>query len=140
MLRSQLHQNGQTLASQTLTFMSGLLILGVLSAVWPNSANAQINPFRGNSSATLTKQDIEAGKAAAGKLLNDDQAEVGKSEEWVSPTSGNQGTITVLRSFKGQGMDCRALQSEIRYHKSSTSPRKYELNLCRVKNGEWKAV
>jgi len=89
----------------------------------------------------LSKEDLTAGRAAAGKLVNEDQAQVGKSEDWAGPTSGNTGTISVQREFQRNGMECRVLRSEVRYKKASTSPpRILDFGVCRIKTGEWKLM
>jgi surface antigen len=89
----------------------------------------------------LSKEDLASGQAAANKLLTEDQAQVGKTEDWAGPTSGNTGTISIQKAFQRQGMECRGLRSEVRYKKASTSsPRVLSLNVCRTKTGEWKLM
>lgn len=117
-----------------------VLIFGIFLAAWPSGAGAQINPFRGYKGPTLSKEDLASGQAAANKLLTEDQAQVGKSEDWTGPTSGNTGTISVQKAFQRQGMECRTLRSEIRYKITSASPRTFHLNVCRIKTGEWKLM
>jgi surface antigen len=119
---------------------AGLVIGGLLSA-WPGGAHAQINPFRGYKGPVLSKEDLASARAAADKLLNEDQAQVGKSEDWVGAASGDSGSISVQKAFQRQGMECRALRSEVRYKTASTSsPRVLNLNVCRTKTGEWKLM
>jgi hypothetical protein len=118
---------------------SVIIISGFFLAISPSGANAQINPFRGYKGPTLSKEDIAAGRAAAEKLLAEDQAQVGKSEGWTGPTSGNKGNISVQKEFQRQGMQCRALRSEVRFAKPSAQPRTINLNVCRV-HGEWKLM
>ena len=120
--------------------LSAILFVGFL-ATWPTGAHAQINPFRGYKGPTLSKEDLALGQAAADKLLTEDQAQIGKSEDWAGPTSGNSGSISIQKAFHRQGMECRSLRSEIRYKKASTpSPRVFNLNVCRIKTGEWKLM
>lgn len=107
---------------------------------WPSAAHAQISPFRGYKGPTLSKEDLASGQAAADKLLAEDQAQVGKSEDWVGPTSGNKGSISVQKAFRRQGMECRTLQSEVLYKKGPASPRTFHLNVCRLQSGEWKLI
>jgi surface antigen len=114
---------------------AGLILTGLHAA-----ALAQINPFQGYSGPTLSKQDLDMSQAATRKLLTDDRGEVGKSEHWVGATSGNQGDITVLKSFTRQGMPCRTLRSAVRYKQKSAPPRSFTLDVCRLQNGEWKIV
>jgi 17 kDa outer membrane surface antigen len=117
-----------------------LIVSGLLSA-WSTGAHAQINPFRGYDGPTLSKEDLASGRAAAGKLLTEDQAEVGKTEDWAGPTSGNRGSISVQKIFRHQGMECRVLRSEVHYKKAATSPpRMLNLSVCHTKTGEWKLI
>jgi hypothetical protein len=121
--------------------LSAVLVVGGFLSAWPTGAHAQINPFRGNKGPTLSKEDLASGQAAADKLLTEDQAQVGKSEDWAGPTSGNTGSISIQKAFQRQGMECRALRSEVRYKKASTSaPKVLILNVCRTKTGEWKLM
>jgi hypothetical protein len=122
------------------SWWSALLTVGILMVAWSSAANAQVNPFRGYRGPVLSQEDLAAGRAAAAKLLNEDHAEIGRSEDWTGPTSGNGGTITVQRAFKRQGMECRALRSEIRYKSTSAAPRTFNLDVCRVHTGEWKLL
>jgi hypothetical protein len=135
-----IHQKHPNAPCQSPRIWSVIILGGVILAAWPSGAHAQINPFRGYKGPTLSKEDYAAGNAAAQKLLTDDQAELGKSEPWTGPTSGNTGTITVEKSFRRQGMDCRALKSEVRYKKNPASPRTLNLNVCRLHSGEWKLM
>jgi surface antigen len=117
-----------------------VLIVSVFLAAWPSDAGAQINPFRGYKGPVLSKADLTSGQAAANKLLTEGQAQVGKSEDWSGPTSGNTGSISVQKAFQRQGMECRSLRSEVRYKITSASPRTFNLNVCRIKTGEWKLM
>jgi hypothetical protein len=96
------------------TLWSAVLISGAFLAALPSGAQAQINPFRTYKGPSLTQEDKALGQAAAVKLLTQDQAEVGKFEAWAGPKSGNSGTISVQKAYQRQGMDCRALRSEVR--------------------------
>jgi hypothetical protein len=131
--------NRRTTVDTLLRIIAPLLCIAVVAA-WPADARAQINPFRGYKGPTLSKEDLAAGRTAAAKLLSEDQGEIGKSEDWAGPTSGNQGTISVLRAFKHQGMECRALRSEIRYKTAPATSRTFNLNVCRLQSGEWKLL
>jgi hypothetical protein len=119
---------------------SVVLASGIFLVAWTSCACAQINPFRGYKGPTLSKEDLDTGGAAAHKLLTEDQAQVGKSEDWAGPTSGNRGSISVERAFRRQGMECRGLRSEVRYRNASAPPRTFNLNVCRLQTGEWKVL
>jgi hypothetical protein len=125
---------------QRRSWMSMLLIAGILVTAWSSGSVAQINPFRGYKGPTLTKEDLAAGRTAAGKLLTEDQAEVGKSEDWAGPTSGNRGSFSVQKAFRRQGMDCRSLRSEVRYKNGPVQPRTFILDVCKLQSGEWKLL
>jgi hypothetical protein len=135
-----IHQKHLNAPCKSPRLWSIVILGGVILAAWPSGARAQINPFRGYNGPTLSKEDYAAGNAAAQKLLTDDQGELGKSEPWAGPTSGNTGTLTVAKSYRRQGMDCRTLKSEVRYKKNPASPRTFNLNVCRLHSGEWKLM
>lgn len=120
--------------------LSAVFIVGGFLSVWPIGAHAQINPFRGYKGPVLSKEDLALGRAAAKKLLTEDQAQVGKSEDWAGPTSGNTGRISVQKAFQRQGMECRGLRSEVRYKQASAPSTVLNLNVCRIKTGEWKLM
>jgi surface antigen len=123
------------------TRLSAILVVGGLLFALPHVAHAQVNPFRGYKGPALSKEDLASAQAATKKLLTEDQAQVGKSEDWTGPASGNTGSISVQKTFQRKGMECRALRSEVHYKKSpSSSPKILNLNVCRNKTGEWKLV
>jgi len=116
-----------------------LLVSGVVLIVSAATVHAQINPFKGYRGPTLNKQDLALGGEAARKLLDNDQAEIGKSETWTNPDTGHRGTITVLGSFQRQGMACRSVKSLVEY-KPPAKPRTLTLRFCRLPTGEWKLL
>ena len=109
-----------------------VLVTGLATA-----AQAQINPFRGNTGPVLPKADNDAAIAAAGRLLGDHPAAVGKVEQWSGATSGNRGSMTVERAFKRAGNDCRTVRSRVQF-KGGTS-NSYVLDVCRI-DGQWKMM
>jgi hypothetical protein len=118
-----------------------VVLIGGLLTAWPSGADAQINPFRSYHGPTLDKEDLASGQAAANKLLTEDQAQIGKSEDWAGPTSGNSGSVSVQTAFEQKGMKCRTLRLEVRYKKAPASPpRILTFNVCRIKTGEWKLM
>jgi hypothetical protein len=46
------------------------VVLAFCGAAWVSPVQAQINPFRGYRGPTLTREDLDAGRAAAQSLLN----------------------------------------------------------------------
>jgi len=116
------------------------LVVGGLLSTWTIDAHAGIDPFRGYSGPRLSKEDIASGRAAAEKLLTEDQAQVGRSENWLGPTSGNTGTISVLHDFQKRGMKCRQLRSQVHYKTAPHAPRSLDFGVCRISTGEWKLL
>jgi surface antigen len=106
--------------------------------LWSVFAQAQINPFKGYNGPVLTKADLDQGMQAANRLLNTDAAEVGASETWTGPTSGNRGTLTVQNAFERHGTTCRSLRAVVNY--KAGAKRTWTLNVCHQPNGEWKLV
>lgn len=121
--------------AQSITLGAGLFLVA-----GAGSAHAQINPFRGYHGPALTKEDLRTGHDAAAKLLTEDHAEVGRSEEWSGPASGNGGTISVQKEFRRKGMSCRTLKSLVRYKDSTRPQRTWNLDVCQIKSGEWKLM
>lgn len=111
--------------------------LAFCAAAWVSTASAQINPFRSYKGPSLSREDLQAGQAAAQKLLDNDPASVGQAESWTVPSSGDQGTLTIHRVFERSGMPCRALASEVLVRRSQTR-RSYTLTVCRTADGAWK--
>jgi surface antigen len=115
------------------------LVGAALALCSATAAYAQINPFRGYKGPTLNSQDIALGREAARKLLDNDNAAVGGSEQWENADTGHHGTITLLNLFQRSGMPCRTLQSRVEY-KAPAKPRTLTLKVCRTQAGEWKLL
>lgn len=114
-----------------------IAVLAVSAVGWCSTADAQLTLFQGYKGPTLTKEDVDARSVAAQKLLNDDPASVGQTENWVGPKTGNQGTLTIRRVFEQSGMPCRSVASEVIY-KQTQAKREFTVTACRVATGEWK--
>jgi surface antigen len=114
-----------------------VLLTGGLIALVAAPASAQINPFRRYSGPVLSKDDIQAGKEAAARLLAQKPATVGASQFWVGARSGNTGTLSIERIFRQQDRDCRAVRSKIQF--KAGGERSFVLNACEV-SGQWKVV
>jgi surface antigen len=119
------------------TLIFSAVVLAFCGTAWASPAHAQINPFRGYRGPTLTREDLDAGRAAAQKLLDSDQPSVGQAESWTGPTTGNQGTLTIHRVFERARMPCRSIASEVLYQRTQTR-RNYTLTACRLAGGAWK--
>ncbi len=113
-----------------------LAVLAPMTLAAP-AARAQINPFRGYSGPVLSKADLEAGRAAARRLLDDPKPSVGMSEAWTGPSSGNRGTVTVEKIYRQNDHDCRAIRSSVVY--KDDSKRSFLLKTCQIA-GKWKLM
>ncbi|HVZ09412.1 hypothetical protein [Rhodopila sp.] len=110
-----------------------LAACALLAAAWllaPGAAQAQINPFRSCRGPVLSQADRAAGREAAERLLAQPSPEVGASETWQGPTSGNGGSFTVERLFQQNGHDCRAVRASV--HFKQGRERSFVLNACKV--------
>ena len=117
---------------------AALLVALAASVLAPGpSAFAQFNPFRQYRGPLLTREDLDAGAAAARTLLDSEPATVGQTASWTGPTTGNAGTFTIRRTYQRSGMPCRIMTSDIIY-KQPQRTREYTLRVCRIANGQWK--
>jgi surface antigen len=103
------------------------------------SAFAQVNPFGRASGGRITNDDLHLIEAAASKLYKADNPQVGASEKWNNPTTGNAGTVSLTQVFEKDGMPCRKLRHRIAV-KGAKDPLIYIFNRCRVKSGDWKLL
>ena len=95
------------------------LSLGILA----QGASAQ-NPF-GRGGLALTKQDLALQKETRRTLL-DDQPE-GTSLRWSNSESENSGTLTLLRTFQRNGLDCWRVRYDLDVDREA---RIYDVSLC----------
>ena len=115
-----------------------LIALAIGVVVAGSSAQAQLlNPFARYKGPALTREDLNAGSAAALKLLDSDPANVGQAESWTGPKSGDTGTFTIRRVFERSGMPCREMTSAVTYKRPQRT-REFTLTACRTAKGQWK--
>jgi surface antigen len=110
--------------------------LSLLTVAAP--ATAQINPFSRYQN-NITNEDLRLIEAASTKLYKTDSPQVGATERWNNPNTGNSGTVTLTQVFEKDGMPCRKLRHRITV-KGEKDPAVYIFNRCRVKSGEWKLL
>jgi len=115
------------------------MLAGAALALCSATAQAQINPFRGYRGPTLNSQDYTLAREAARKLLDNDSAPIGSSEQWQNADTGHGGTITLMSLFHRSGMPCRTLQSRVEF-KAPDRPRTLTWRACRTPAGEWKLL
>jgi surface antigen len=109
----------------TMVFRTALLAappVAIPSLVWPG----------------LTQDDIDRMHAAAARLY--EGRSIGSVERWRSPSSGDAGEVTLVRSFDAAGMPCRTIDYKVRHAAMTTQLRLYVVTWCRVQEGDWKIV
>jgi surface antigen len=124
----------------------GVVIMKIISCIlavvmvvaFDAAALAQINPFaRGDSG--VTRDDAKFIEEASSKIYKADNPQVGATEKWSNPGTGNSGTVSLIQLYEKDGMPCRKLRHRIST-KGSKDPQIYIFSRCRVKSGEWKLL
>lgn len=106
-----------------------------LALVCTQTALAQVNPF--GDSLDLKESDIAMLQTAASALFQNEKAQVGQTESWKNPKTGNSGNVSVLELFEHAGMPCKRLQHSIK-QKGHADLIIYQFARCRVGDGSWK--
>ena len=106
------------------------------------SAQAQINPFKGNRSAPrLDDSDLPLLEQAGQKLLGDQAPAKGASETWTNDATGNAGTVTYAgptsRRVGGATYSCRRLKYSVTL-RLRPAPRTTTVAWCHLPDGTWK--
>jgi len=110
-----------------------------LSAAQALPAPALIDPFESYFVADLTKKDQQLIADAASKLYQNPAAEVGASEQWQNPESGNSGTAVLVEKSEINGMPCKRLRHTVKV-KNFAEPRTVEFRRCKFPDGQWKIM
>lgn len=76
-------------------------------------AVAQINPFARANGGRVTNGELQLIEAASSKLYKTDNPQVGATERWNNPSTGNAGTVSLIQVFEKDGMPCRKLRHRI---------------------------
>lgn len=110
----------------------------VLFAALP-VAEAQINPFLGSREVRLNRNDLDVMSEVASGLLRGEHIPDGTSVAWKNGADGRSGTITLLKTFTQNDMACKTLRYRVPVT-SAAKFRNYDLNWCKIPDGEWKVV
>ena len=99
-----------------------------------------ISPF-GRYSATehITTEDRRIMESLSAKLYQADNPQIGATEHWSNPKSGNSGTVSLIEVFEKDGMPCRKMRHRITI-KGMKDPMIFVFNRCRLQSGEWKVM
>lgn len=120
-------------------FLAFVVVLTIAVA-----AGAQINPFaRSSQNARLDRADLALLNAAADRLLAAKPPVDGASEAWNNPSTGAQGTVTMVRAYtgrvNGENYSCRRLQYEV-VARGRQTPMTYFVNWCDILSQGWRIV
>ena len=93
----------------------------------------QAGPYLGESLRRVSPEDRGLIANARTQVL--EQNMVGKHVPWSNPNSGHAGEVSLLRTFKQNGMSC----GEVGYTTSANQSYSYAFDFCRTAEG-WKLV
>jgi surface antigen len=103
----------------------------------PASAQAMFGPLgTGVVPNSMTHDDLDALAAAGARLYNPEHVDVGMTENWDNPQTGNRGSVKMIKEFTQKGMLCRRLEHRITLKREGE--RKYVMNRCKGPDGQWK--
>ncbi len=104
-----------------------------------SAAAAQINPFGHHSVDRLTAEDRQLAEQASAKLYQAPAPQIGASESWNNPSTGNHGTVALIGVREHQGLPCRTLRHRLEIQ-GVAKPIEFVLNRCRTGDGQWKIL
>jgi surface antigen len=114
-------------------------LIGIAIAGLGATASAQINPFGPYSSDNLTADDRQLAEEASRTMYQASAPTVGAARSWSNNSSGNSGTVTLVKVHDYQGMPCRTLQHRVQM-KGRAEPVVFHIDRCRTQAGEWKIL
>jgi hypothetical protein len=118
-------------------------LLGVLLLLAPGLSNASTFDIFGPEALPLTAEDFRLMDQADQALTADTALPLDSSRSWSNSTSGDSGTITLLKRFdymyQGNRLTCRKLAYEFAFA-SVADQYRYVLNRCQVADGSWKIL
>ena len=106
------------------TVIAGIVALLTVPGVL---AQANLGFLEYSPTAYFTDADTKMMYAAADKVL--DRKEIGASQTWKNPESGNHGKITLLKNYRKFETDCKAVKvyNEVPSRNASSTS---VVNLC----------
>jgi hypothetical protein len=115
----------------------GVVIAAALAAGGPARAQWFPETAFGLGSGPLTHEDVELVLRSSAPLF--EAAPAGAVARWENPSSGNKGSITLLRLYALKGLSCRTMRYTAKYPNHSYSNARV-VDWCEVSPGEWKLV
>ncbi len=83
----------------------------------------------------LTDEDFQLVYEASTKLLQSDGQE---PQAWRNPTTGNEGKLTILKTYQYNGESCRTVQMLFKTRNGSEDTTNKDV--CQSSDGKWRAV
>jgi len=110
-------------------------IVLVLVGLAGGPAQAQILGWTWESNIELNQDDINMIHQTVGQQVH--CKAVGATASWSNPSSGNSGTIKLLKKYRYRNMQCEQVQYTFQTVRRTTNPEHYVLNSCLTPQG-WK--
>lgn len=88
------------------------------------------------TNVSLTQADMDLIRTTLAQQVH--SKTVGTSASWNNPTSGNSGTLTLLKITQRQGQRCEQIDYRIRPPEKGTPSDHYTLTSCLQPDGSWK--
>jgi surface antigen len=113
-----------------------LLTAALLLSLHPVSARAQMLGPSWETYVTLSQADLDMIKGALGQQIHNQQP--GTSASWRNPTSGNSGSVTLLKTFARQGRRCDQIEYRLNPPENAKPSDRFVLTSCMQPDGTWK--
>jgi outer membrane surface antigen len=88
------------------------------------------------TTTTLTSEDLDIMRTTVQRDIHGKRADTVAT--WQNPTSGNSGTITLLKKATRNGKACEQIEYRIKPSPPSTRWERYVFTSCHQPDGTWK--
>ena len=113
-----------------------LLPAALLLSLHPAAARAQMLGPSWETYVTLSQADLDMIKGALGQQIHNQKP--GASALWRNPTSGNSGSVTLLKTFARQGRRCEQIEYRLNPPENAKPSDRFVLTSCMQPDGTWK--
>jgi surface antigen len=100
------------------------------------SAHAQLLGPLWETNVTLTRADLDMIETTLAQKIHGKPA--GTKAKWSDPSSGNSGTITLVKISELDGQRCEEILYRNRSSEQWMPPDRFELTSCRQPDGAWR--
>lgn len=116
------------------TPIRALVFLVVLLGWLP--AEAQLLGLGFESNIELTKHDLDIIHSTVDGQVHG--RPVGTAASWSNPSSGNYGTIKLMKRYTANGRPCETVEYTLATRQMPVPPEHYSLDSCMLPNGQWR--